>query len=98
LVKCEKLLIPTPSLVFLSYHWYIFRVRFHFFVGFVNRATLNFKHVNIAWGGFDLLRTIVIGSCVSVQGTFVRGLPDGRILVRVGDREFAGMPVPNKAA
>ncbi|SEQ88011.1 hypothetical protein SAMN04488092_11585 [Thalassovita taeanensis] len=45
-----------------------------------------------------MLRTIVIGSCVSVQGTFVRGLPDGKILVRVGEREFAGQPVPTRAA
>ena len=50
------------------------------------------------WGGVDMLRTIVIGSCVSVQGTFVRGLPDGKILVRVGEREFAGQPVPTRAA
>ena len=45
-----------------------------------------------------MLRTIVIGNYISVQGTFVRQLPDGKILVRVGDREFAGKPVPNKAA
>ncbi|CUH64914.1 hypothetical protein TG4357_01572 [Thalassovita gelatinovora] len=45
-----------------------------------------------------MLRTIVIGNYVSVQGTFVRGLPDGKILVRVGDREFAGHPVSQKAA
>ena len=44
-----------------------------------------------------MLRTIVIGSCVSVQGTFVRALPDGKVQVRVGDRLFAGTPV-SKAA
>ncbi|WP_212769887.1 hypothetical protein [Thalassovita mangrovi] len=45
-----------------------------------------------------MLRTIVIGNYISIQGTFVRKLPDGKILVRVGDREFAGQPVPSKAA
>jgi hypothetical protein len=41
----------------------------------------------------DVLRTIVIGSCVSVQGLFVRALPDGRICVRVGDLVYSGRPV-----
>lgn len=40
-----------------------------------------------------MLRTIVIGSCVSVQGVFVRNLSDGRIAVRDGERTFAGRPV-----
>ncbi|MEM1287889.1 MAG: hypothetical protein AAF748_00275 [Pseudomonadota bacterium] len=40
-----------------------------------------------------MLRTIVIGSCVSVQGVFVRSLPDGCIEVQVGDKVFAGHPV-----
>lgn len=40
-----------------------------------------------------MLKTILIGSCVSVQGIFVRSLPDGRILVRVGQRMFKGRPV-----
>lgn len=45
-----------------------------------------------------MLRTIILGSCVSVQGIYVRTLPDGRVLVRVGSREFAGMPVIQRAA
>lgn len=45
-----------------------------------------------------MLRTITLGSCVSVQGTFVRALPDGRITVRVGDNVFSGNPVSKKAA
>jgi hypothetical protein len=45
-----------------------------------------------------MLRTIVLGSCVSVQGTYVRTLADGRIMVRVGSREFAGLPVVKMAA
>ena len=44
-----------------------------------------------------MLRTIVLGSCVSVQGTFVRALPDGRIVVRVGGKTFAGRPVQQAA-
>jgi hypothetical protein len=44
-----------------------------------------------------MLRTIVLGSAVSVQGTFVRELPDGRIVVKVDDTIFSGKPV-GKAA
>jgi hypothetical protein len=40
-----------------------------------------------------MLRTITLGSCVSVQGTYVRNLPDGRIAVKVGSTEYAGIPV-----
>jgi len=40
-----------------------------------------------------MLRTIIIGACVQVQGTFVRALNDGRIVVSVGDRDFAGQPI-----
>ncbi len=45
-----------------------------------------------------MLRTIVVGSCVSVQGTFERQLDNGRILVRVGSRLFEGVPIMKKAA
>ncbi len=45
-----------------------------------------------------MLRTIVISSCVSVQGTFVRSLGNGRIVVRVGNKTYAGTPVDAKAA
>lgn len=40
-----------------------------------------------------MLRTIIIGSCVSVQGLLEKSLPDGRISVRVGDNVFTGVPV-----
>ena len=40
-----------------------------------------------------MLKTIIIGSCVSVQGVFVQSLADGRIAVRVGDQIFLGFPV-----
>ncbi|WP_281249838.1 MULTISPECIES: hypothetical protein [Nioella] len=40
-----------------------------------------------------MIKTIVIGSCVSVQGTFVKALANGHVVVRVGQTEFAGRPV-----
>ncbi len=40
-----------------------------------------------------MLRTITVGSCVSVQGTFVRKLPGGKIAVRVGKTVYAGTPI-----
>ncbi len=45
-----------------------------------------------------MLRTIVIGSCVQVQGIFEKELTDGRIQIRVGDRLFEGQPIVKKAA
>ncbi|MFM2355743.1 MAG: hypothetical protein RLZZ528_1479 [Pseudomonadota bacterium] len=45
-----------------------------------------------------MLRTILLGSCVSVQGIFERQLENGKILIRVGDRLFEGFPVTKKAA
>ncbi len=40
-----------------------------------------------------MLKTIIVGTCVSVQGIFVRNLPNGKMVVRVGDRDFVGYPV-----
>jgi len=48
-------------------------------------------------GAYTMLRTITVGSCVSVQGTFERQLENGKIQVRVGERVFAGNPVAKKA-
>ncbi|WP_202903878.1 hypothetical protein [Halocynthiibacter namhaensis] len=45
-----------------------------------------------------MVRTILLGSCVSVQGTFVRALTDGRIVVRVGTQDFKGAPIVPRAA
>ncbi|ETA53676.1 hypothetical protein [Ponticoccus alexandrii] len=45
-----------------------------------------------------MLRTITLGSCVSVQGLLETILPDGRMSVRVGDRIYTGLPVAGKAA
>ncbi|PJJ82918.1 hypothetical protein CLV77_2695 [Brevirhabdus pacifica] len=44
-----------------------------------------------------MVATIMIGSCVSVQGTFIRQLSDGKIVVQVGDRLYQGRAV-NQAA
>lgn len=43
-----------------------------------------------------MLRTITIGSCVSVQGTFVGSMPDGRISVQVDNTVYSGVPVTKK--
>ena len=40
-----------------------------------------------------MLQVIRIGRHVSVQGDFVRGLSDGRIVIRVGGRIWSGHPV-----
>jgi len=43
--------------------------------------------------GLSMLRTVILGSCISVQGIFVRDLPDGRVQVRVGKKLYSGVPV-----
>ncbi len=40
-----------------------------------------------------MLRTITIGSTVSIQGIFLRTLADGKIAIGVGNRTFVGKPV-----
>jgi len=45
-----------------------------------------------------MLATILIGSCVSIQGTFVMKLANGLVVVRDGDRTYSGRPVDAKAA
>ena len=45
-----------------------------------------------------MLRTILISSCVSVQGTFERQLDNGKILVRVGNWLFEGFPIMRRTA
>jgi len=44
-----------------------------------------------------MLRTITLGSTISVQGVFVESLPDGRITVQVGDKLYTGTPVAHAA-
>ncbi|MEQ6202892.1 hypothetical protein ABMC88_07535 [Sulfitobacter sp. HNIBRBA2951] len=43
-----------------------------------------------------MLRTITLGTCVSVQGTFVRAMPDGRIAVQVDNTVYSGVPITKK--
>jgi hypothetical protein len=40
-----------------------------------------------------MLRTISLGSCVSVQGVLVNQLSDGKIVVRVDEKTFVGFPI-----
>lgn len=40
-----------------------------------------------------MLRTIMIGSCVSAQGTFEGIAPNGNILIRIGNRVYEGRPI-----
>ncbi len=40
-----------------------------------------------------MLRTIIIGSCVSIQGVFVRNLPNGKIAVCLDSTIYEGYPV-----
>jgi hypothetical protein len=43
-----------------------------------------------------MLRTIAIGSCVSVQGLVVGQQNDGKLIVRVDEKTFVGYPVTQK--
>lgn len=45
-----------------------------------------------------MLRTIMIGDYISVQGVLVERHADGRMTVRVGSRLFTGVPVPSTVA
>ncbi|MBJ2152299.1 hypothetical protein [Paracoccus sp. IB05] len=40
-----------------------------------------------------MLRTISIGSCISVQGLMVSQNADGTVVIRVDDRTYTGRPV-----
>lgn len=40
-----------------------------------------------------MLRTISLGSCISVQGILVGTTSDGRMTVRVDDKTFTGYPI-----
>ncbi len=45
-----------------------------------------------------MLRTIAVGSCVSVQGIMVGQLADDKIMVRVDDKTFVGKPIASVRA
>ncbi len=40
-----------------------------------------------------MLRTITVGSCVSIQGLLLGQMADGKIMVKVDERTFVGYPV-----
>lgn len=40
-----------------------------------------------------MLRTISLGSCVSVQGLVVGQQADGKLVIRVDEKTFVGYPV-----
>lgn len=40
-----------------------------------------------------MLRTISLGSCVSVQGIQVGQLADGKVILRVDEKTYVGFPV-----
>ena len=45
-----------------------------------------------------MLTTIIIGTCVSVQGNFVKRLANGLVSVRVGETTYVGRPVSGAIA
>lgn len=40
-----------------------------------------------------MIRTITIGSCISVQGLLERDLGDGTLVVRIGNQTYKGKAV-----
>ena len=40
-----------------------------------------------------MIKTVTIGSSVSIQGLFVKALNNGMIRVRVGSRFYDGFPI-----
>jgi hypothetical protein len=45
-----------------------------------------------------VLTTILMGTCVAVQGTFVKKLSNGYVTVRVGEQFYTGRPVGVRSA
>lgn len=45
-----------------------------------------------------MIRTVTVGKHQWVQGLFVKELPDGKMVVRVGEREFSGKPIEPRFA
>ncbi|MDA5093018.1 hypothetical protein O2N63_02865 [Aliiroseovarius sp. KMU-50] len=45
-----------------------------------------------------MMRTIILGSCVMVQGHYVKTLSDGRIVIKVDGRLMAGRPATQAKA
>jgi hypothetical protein len=45
-----------------------------------------------------MLTTVLIGTCVSVQGHFVARLDNGLVMVRVDDKIYTGRPIITQQA
>lgn len=45
-----------------------------------------------------MLKTIMIGRYMSIQGKFVKTTPSGLVVVKVDDKTFAGRPVTRSVA
>jgi hypothetical protein len=45
-------------------------------------------------GMIRMIRTITVGSCVSIQGLLVKQLDNGQLVIRVGDQLYQGSAVP----
>ncbi len=43
-----------------------------------------------------MFMTVMIGRHISIQGRFLRRLASGLVVVRVGERQFAGRPVTRR--
>jgi hypothetical protein len=42
-----------------------------------------------------MLRTINIGTCVSIQGLLVAQRTDGKLVIQVDNKTYVGNPVPS---
>ena len=58
---------------------------------FLNSTVYPFSISHV--GDTAVLTTIVLGTCVSVQGIFVKRLANGLVTVRVGEQFYTGRPV-----
>ncbi|MCB1359593.1 MAG: hypothetical protein H6899_15820 [Rhodobacter sp.] len=45
-----------------------------------------------------MLKTIMIGRYLSIQGEFVRTTTSGLVVVKVGEKTYAGRPVQKRVA
>ena len=48
--------------------------------------------------GMTMLKTIMIGRYLSIQGEFVRTTTSGLVVVKVGEKTYAGRPVQKRVA
>ena len=84
-------------MLFRSSDIYRYRDGYQQFWLFFSKNSYDLCNVRCRFGGSSILRTIFIGTCVAIQGQFVRQLDNGNIVIRVGDQTYEGKPA-NKAA